>query len=112
MKYKNRSGIVYSTDPEFKYETDEDQGPETLPPNKQDLRVMIDASNRKGKKVTLITGFVGKDNDLQSLSKDLKTLCGSGGSAKNGEILVQGDFRDKILKYLSEKGYKAKKSGG
>ena len=112
MKQKNKTGVVYSTDPDFHYEYDVEKEPETLAPGKQDLRVMLDSRNRKGKKVTLITGFSGKEDDLQKLGRDLKTICGSGGTAKEGEILIQGDFRDKVIAYLSVKGYKVKKSGG
>jgi len=112
MKRKNKTGIVYSTNPDFHYEVGMEKEPETLVPGKQDLRVMLDSRNRKGKKVTLITGFSGREEDLQKLGRDLKTICGSGGTAKEGEILIQGDFRDKVMEYLSEKGYKVKKSGG
>jgi translation initiation factor 1 len=89
-----------------------EKDPETLAPERQDLRVMLDSRNRKGKRVTLITGFSGTEEDLQKLGRDLKTICGSGGTAKEGEILIQGDFRDKVMNFLSEKGYKVKKSGG
>jgi len=112
MKQKNKTGVVYSTDPDFHYEYDVEKEPETLAPGKQNLWVMLDSRNRKGKKVTLITGFSGKEDDLQKLGRDLKTICGSGGTAKEGEILIQGDFRDKVIAYLSVKGYKVKKSGG
>jgi len=112
MKRKNKTGIVYSTNPDFHYAYDTEKEPETLAPGKQDLRVMLDSRNRKGKRVTLISGFSGKEDDLQKLGRDLKTICGSGGTAKEGEILIQGDFRDKVMDYLSEKGYKVKKSGG
>ena len=106
---KNRIDIVYSTNPDFQYRYDEMEEKATLLPAKQDLRVMLDKKNRSGKMVTLITGFVGTQDDLATLAKDLKTKCGVGGSAKDGEILVQGDFRDKILQMLQQKGYKAKK---
>jgi len=112
MKRKNRTGIVYSTDPLFRYTCDAAKEKDTLPPNQQDLRVMLDSRNRKGKQVTLVTGFIGVDSDLQTLARDIKMLCGSGGSAKDGEIIIQGDFRDKILKYLTDKRFKVKKAGG
>lgn len=109
---KNKVDIVYSTNPDFKYSYDEDQTEETLPPSQQDLRVMLDRKKRKGKEVTLVTGFKGNEDDLKELGKELKSSCGAGGTIKEGEILVQGDFRDKILGILHDKGYKAKKAGG
>jgi len=112
MKRQNKKGVVYSTNPDFHFEYDVERERETLVPGKQDLRVMLDSRNRKGKKVTLIAGFAGTDNDLQKLGRELKMICGSGGTAKEGEILIQGDFRDKIMDWLLNKGYKAKKSGG
>ena len=106
---KNRIDIVYSTNPDFNYRYDEPEEQDTLAPARQNLRVMLDRKNRGGKSVTLITGFVGTHDDLTDLGKELKSKCGVGGSAKDGEIIVQGDFRDKILLLLQQKGYKAKK---
>lgn len=110
-KSQQRIGVVYSTDPTFNYQIESEALADTLPPTQQNLRVQLDKKARAGKQVTLVTGFVGQDADLQDLGKKLKNLCGAGGSAKEGEILVQGDFRDKILNWLVQQGYKAKKIG-
>jgi len=107
--WKSRLNVVYSTNPDFKYETTEDIQIETLSESQQRLKVQLDKRNRNGKAVTLITGFVGSDDDLKELGKFLKSKCGVGGSAKNGEILVQGDFREKITTLLIEKGYRQTK---
>ena len=117
MKPKKKSlsdlgGIMYSTDPSFVYEDENQAAQEVLPNNKQDLRVMLDKKNRGGKAVTLVAGFQGTEEELQRLGKMLKTKCGVGGSAKDGEILIQGDFRDKVLELLQRDGFKVKKSGG
>jgi translation initiation factor 1 len=107
-----RQGVVYSTNPDFAYQTNEEAAATTLPPQQQQLRVQLDKKQRGGKQVTLVTGFLGTDTDLQALGKLLKTKCGVGGNAKDGEILVQGDFREKVLEVLVKEGYKAKKAGG
>lgn len=105
-------GIMYSTDPSFSYESDHEETQVAIANNQQDLRVMLDRKNRGGKAVTLITGYRGTAGDLEVLSKMLKTKCGVGGSAKDGEIIIQGDFRDKVVLILQKEGYKVKKSGG
>ncbi len=111
-KSRNISGdIVYSTNPDYKYEIDDDSV-ETPPPGQQNLKVWLDKKMRKGKVVTLIKGFEGNDDDLKTLAKFLKTKCGTGGSAKEGEIIIQGDVREKVVELLNGEGYKAKKAGG
>ena len=107
--WKSRLGVVYSTNPDFRYETAAEAEAETLPPAKQRLLVGIDRRNRGGKQVTLVSGFVGTAEDLKELGRVLKTRCGVGGSAKDGEITVQGDFRDKVVALLREMGYNAKR---
>ena len=107
--WKARLGVVYSTNPDFRYETEAEAEAETLPTGKQRLLVTIDRRNRGGKQVTLVTGFVGTADDLKELGKTLKTRCGVGGSTKDGEITVQGDFRDKVVALLKEMGYNAKR---
>ena len=106
--WKQRLNIVYSTNPDMQYETDEEEEQETLPPAKQKLKIMLDKRNRKGKEVTLITDFVGTDDDLKELARLLKTKCGVGGSARGGEILIQGDFRQKLKDLLTAQGYNAR----
>ena len=111
--WKDRLNIEYSTNPDFGYETDDNEEQTTLNKAKQNLRVSIDKKNRGGKVVTLITGFIGTDNDLKELGKLLKSKCGVGGSAKDGEIIVQGDFKTKIIELLVKEGYtKTKGIGG
>lgn len=106
--WKDRLGVVFSTNADFQYEHDEAEESETLPPQQQSLHVALDKKQRGGKKVTLISGFVGREDDLKELGKKLKTACGVGGSAKDGEILVQGDFREKVRDLLIKAGYKVK----
>ena len=108
MNKKNKPdsrGFVYSTDPDFKFESEPDNG-ETLLPDQQRLKIKSDTKHRAGKAVTLIEGFIGKDEDLQELGKKLKTFCGTGGSTKDGEIIIQGDQRDKVMQWLVKNGYK------
>lgn len=107
--WKSRLGTVYSTNPDFEYKTEPNQAVQTLPPSKQKLRVALDKRNRSGKQVTLVADFIGNDEELKELGKILKTKCGVGGSAKDGEIIIQGDFRDKIVGILIEMGYRARK---
>lgn len=109
----SKKNIVYSTNKNFEYEDDFDEEMETPSPEEQKLKVMIDRKQRKGKSVTLITDFLGTDNDLQTLGKTLKQKCGVGGSAKDGEILIQGEHKDKVFDILLKMGYKqTKKVGG
>jgi len=108
--WKKRLGVVFSTNPDFRYEDAEDVQEETLEPSRQKLLVGIESKGRAGKKVTLVKGFVGKEDDLQELGRTLKVKCGVGGTAKDGEITIQGDFRDKIVALLAQMGYKAKRS--
>ena len=107
-----KRNIVYSTNPSYNYD-DEDEDNETLVKSEQELKVLVDRKQRKGKSVTLITGFIGANEDLKELGKTLKTKCGVGGSAKDNEILIQGEFKDKIFNILINMGYaKTKKVGG
>ncbi len=107
--WKQRLGVVYSTNPDYKYQTTAKVEEESLPPEKQRLMVTIDRRQRAGKQVTLVKGFVGGNDDLSSLAKVLKTKCGVGGTAKDGEITIQGDLRDKIVALLVSMGYNAKR---
>jgi translation initiation factor 1 len=109
---KKRSDVVYSTNPNFQFESDEEFEEETLPINQQNLKVSIDRKKRKGKEVTLVTGFVGTEDDLITLGKKIKQKCGVGGSVKDGEIIIQGNSLQKVLEILNKEGYKAKQSGG
>ncbi len=107
--WKKRLGVVFSTNPDFTYEEETVQEEETLEPSKQNLIVKIDRKGRAGKQVTLVTGFIGTADDLAELGRTLKMKCGVGGSAKDGEITIQGDFRDRVVSLLKEMGYKAKR---
>jgi translation initiation factor 1 len=115
MNKKRKPGdgaFVYSTDPSFNFETGDNTPVETPPPPAQQLRVSLDKKQRGGKMVTLVTGFKGKEDDLETLGKTLKSFCGTGGAVKDNEIMVQGDQREKVLAYLLKQGYsKTKKSG-
>ena len=111
-KKKKRVDVVYSTNPDFSFDHEDDYEEETLPPQQQDLRVLIDRKQRKGKEVTLVTGFVGTEEDLKDLGKTLKQKCGTGGTVKDGEIVIQGNNLKKVLELLQSMDYKAKQSGG
>ncbi|MDB5205543.1 MAG: translation initiation factor [Flavisolibacter sp.] len=109
MSKKNISdkhGFVYSTDPNFGFQHEEGPAAETLPPPQQKLKIKLDTKHRGGKAVSLVQGFIGTDEDLQTLGKALKNFCGTGGSAKDNEIIIQGDQRDKVLQWLVKNGYK------
>ena len=107
--WKKRLGVVFSTNPDFNYEEETVQQQETLEPSKQNLIVSIDRKGRGGKQVTLVTGFVGSADDLAELGRTLKVKCGVGGSTKDGEITIQGDFRDRVVTLLKDMGYRAKR---
>ena len=110
--WKSRLGVVYSTNPDFAYDKAGEDGPDTLPPQQQNLLVSLDRKQRKGKSVTLIRGFIGKNEDLEALAKKLKSKFGVGGTAKDGEIIIQGDFVQRTIEYLAGEKYKVKRSGG
>lgn len=114
MSKKNKPdarGFVFSTDPSFRFEEEEQQAQDTLPPAQQKLRIRLDTKQRAGKAVTLVTGFIGKEEDLEDLGKKLKNFCGTGGSVKDYEAIVQGDQRDKVLQWLLKNGYDKSKIG-
>lgn len=108
--WKKRLGVVYSTNPDFNFVEESQEEEATPDPSKQNLRVGIDRKGRGGKQVTLVTGFKGREEDLQELGRTLKVRCGVGGSAKDGEIVIQGDFRDRVVALLVQMGYKAKRA--
>ena len=110
--WKSRLNVVYSTNPDFAYETEHEEEQPALPAAQQKLRVQLDRKNRGGKVVTLVTGFIGTDDDLKELGRLLKSKCGVGGSAKDGEIIVQGDFKQKVVELLKKEGYTQTKPVG
>ncbi len=109
---KERINVVYSTNPNFSYQEEEEEVQDTLPKNQQKLYVSIDKKQRAGKEVTLIEGFIGLEEDLKELGKVLKSKCGVGGTVKDGEIIIQGNFRDKIIELLKKEGYGVIRKGG
>lgn len=108
-KMQSLSGLVYSTDPDFKLPEENTEEQQTIDPSQQKLRIRLNTKHRAGKAVTLVEGFVGTTTDLEDLGKKLKSFCGTGGSVKDGEIIVQGDNREKILQWLLKNGYKSSK---
>jgi translation initiation factor 1 len=110
-KNKKKDGVVYSTNPDFTF-NDKDEDPEHVPDNEQELRVWLETGNRKGKKATVVRGYRGAESDLREFAKVLKSHLGTGGSAKDGEIIIQGDHRDKVVAFALNRGMKAKKAGG
>lgn len=109
--WKKRLGVVYSTNPDFAFDSGEEEV-QGINAAEQDLRVRPEKKGRKGKTVTLVTGFRGSDSELEEIARTLKTKCGTGGSAKDGEIIIQGDFTDKVINILRELNFKVKRSGG
>lgn len=109
--WKARLGVVFSTNPDFQYTSEQEPEVESIAPAKQNLRVWLDRNHRGGKTVTLVRGFVGPEAELKELAKELKNRCGVGGSTKDGEIIIQGAHRDKVLQILLDKGYRAKSAG-
>jgi translation initiation factor 1 len=112
MAKKKFTNVVYSTNPNFQFEVEEEETVETLPKNQQKLYVSIDKKQRAGKEVTLIEGFIGSEDDLKELGKMLKGKCGVGGSVKDGEVIIQGNFRDKVMDLLVKDGFQVKRKGG
>src|SRR5690554_6370444 len=110
--WKKRLGTVYSNKADFNYDTGHERVRDTLPPRQQKLIVSLDKRNRQGKSVTLLVGFIGKEVDVEALGKKLKSKCGVGGSVKDGQMLIQGDFSSRVVEILQQDGYKVKRSGG
>jgi len=110
--WKKRDGVVYSTNSDFAFQNASNEESQTLPPQQQNLKLFLDKSGRAGKQVTIVSGFTGTTDDLETLAKLLKSKCGVGGSSKDGEILIQGDVREKLMGILVKEGYKVKKAGG
>jgi translation initiation factor 1 len=110
--WKKRDGVVFSTNPEFEFQQTGGEEQSTLPPHQQQLKIFLDKTGRAGKQVSVVSGFIGSSQDLETLGKMLKSKCGVGGSVKDNEVLIQGDVREKILQILLKEGYKAKKAGG
>lgn len=109
--WKERLGVVFSTNPDFQYETDKDEQTTTLAPERQNLKIWLDRL-KGGRVATVVRGFVGSADDLAALGKELKKSCGVGGTAKDGEIIIQGDHRDRVVELLSKSGYRCKRAGG
>jgi len=112
MAKKKKINVVYSTNQNFNYDFEDNSENETLAVNQQNLKVFVDRKNRKGKSVTIVSGFIGTDEDLKTLGKQIKSKCGVGGSVKDNEVIIQGELKDKIYKLLIDIGYQVKMSGG